>query len=313
MAPKLSVIIASYNHADYIAETLASLESQSWGDFEIILIDDGSTDKTVEVARTAGSRAQIYTQKNQGVVAARNRGLTLAKGRYVCFVDSDDVVLPQRFEKQIALLEADEAVGMVFADALIIDEAGRETGRFSDVYPVVAGDVAEQLLLHYCFVPMITAMVRLEVLRRTGPFQRPGPISDYIKWIEISHVSKVAYNREALGCWRRHGRSISRIADKEKTYARTRAALKRVLGKYPDLRAKVDNRMDRRFSRLYFLAGFFLAAQGNIERARKHYCKAVKIYPWSLENWGGLMLASLPAKKLIVKIHQWAKQKKMPW
>ena len=83
MQPKLSVIIASYNHQDYIAETLRSLEEQTFQDFEIIIVDDGSSDKTVEVAKSAQSRAQIFTQENQGVVAARNRGIEKAKGRYL--------------------------------------------------------------------------------------------------------------------------------------------------------------------------------------------------------------------------------------
>ena len=91
MQPKLSVIIASYNHQDYITETLRSLEEQTFQDFEIIIVDDGSSDKTVEVAKSAQSRAQIHTQENQGVVAARNRGVSMAKGKYICFVDSDDV------------------------------------------------------------------------------------------------------------------------------------------------------------------------------------------------------------------------------
>ena len=93
MNPKLSVVIPSYNHEDYIAETLKSLEKQTFQDFEVIMIDDGSRDRTVEVAANASSRAQIYIQGNQGVVAARNRGIRLAKGQYICFVDSDDVVL----------------------------------------------------------------------------------------------------------------------------------------------------------------------------------------------------------------------------
>ncbi len=80
MNAKLSVVIASYNHQDYIAETLKSLEEQTFQDFEVIIIDDGSKDKTVEVAANASSRARIHVQENQGVVAARNRGIRLAKG-----------------------------------------------------------------------------------------------------------------------------------------------------------------------------------------------------------------------------------------
>jgi len=311
--PKLSVIIASYNHQDYIAETLRSLERQTFQDFEIIIVDDGSTDKTVEVAKNAQSRAQIYTQENQGVVAARNRGVSLAKGRYICFVDSDDVVLPERFAKQVALLDSDEEFGMVFADALIIDSHGAEIGRFSDVYPVVPGDVARMLAMHYCFTPMITVMVRADVLRKTGPFEKPGPISDYMKWIEVAHISKVRYDPEPMGCWRRHRASTSKQANKVKSYAKTRAALKRILRKYPTLKAEIGKKIAKRYSRSYFLTAFWLAADGNIARARKYYCKAVKLYPRSFENWCGLILTCFPAKNLVVGLHRYVKAKKLPW
>jgi len=311
--PKLSVIIASYNHQDYIAETLRSLEEQTYQDFEIIIIDDGSTDRTVEVAKSAQSRAQIYTQENQGVVAARNHGVSLAKGRYICFVDSDDVVLPERFAKQVVLLEGEPELGLVFADALIIDSQGKEIGKFGDVYPVVPGVVAQMLAMHYCFTPMITVMVRADVLRKTGPFEKPGPISDYMKWIEVAHISKVHYDPEPLGCWRRHQASTSKQANKVKSYAKTRTALKRVLRKYPTLEAEIGKKIVKRYSRSYFLTAFWLAADGNLRRARKYYCKAVKLYPRSLENWGGLILSCFPAGKLVVKLHCYVRAKKLPW
>lgn len=313
MQPKLSVIIASYNHQDYIAETLRSLEEQTFKGFEIIIVDDGSTDKTVEVAKSTQSRAQIYTQENQGVVAARNRGVDLARGKYICFVDSDDVVLPERFEKQVALLDGDTELGLVFADALIIDSRGDEIGKFSDVYPVVPGDVAQMLAMHYCFTPMITVMVRADVLRKTGPFLKPGPISDYMKWIEVAHISKVHYDPEPLGCWRRHQASTSKQANKVKSYAKTRAALKRILRKYPTLQAEIGKKIVKRYSRSYFLTAFWLAADGNVRRARKYYCKAVKLYPRSLENWGGLILTCLPSRNLVAKLHRYVRTKKLPW
>jgi glycosyltransferase involved in cell wall biosynthesis len=310
---KLSVIIASYNHQDYIAQTLRSIEEQTFQDFEIILVDDGSRDRTVEVARAVGSRAQIFTQPNRGVVAARNRGVELAQGQYICFVDSDDVILPTRFERQVAILDHEPEVGLVFADAWIIDSAGHRIGRFSDVYPVIPGDVAEMLMRHYCFTPMITVMVRADVLRKTGPFHKPGPISDYIKWIEVAHISRTHYDPEPLGCWRRHVQSTSKKANKIKSYAKTRAALKRLLRKYPDLQAKIGPAVTKRFARSYFLTAFWLAAEGDVRRARKYYWKAVKLSPRSAANWGGYAFTLFPMKRVVVGVHRYVRAKKLPW
>jgi hypothetical protein len=311
--PKVSVIIASYNHEEYIAATLASIERQTFQDFEIILIDDGSADNTVVNARKALSRAQIVVQHNQGVVAARNRGIAMAQGEYLCFIDSDDVILPRRFEKQISLFESDRTLGLVFADAFIINTAGETIGKFSDVYPPIHGDLAEALLLHYCFTPMITIMVRAEILKKIGLFEKPGPISDYIKWIEIAHCSKVAYDPEPLGCWRRHASNTSKMADKEISYAQTRVAIHRLLRQYPELRASVKFRVNRRFARSYFLAGFFLAAAGKLPQARKNYRKAVKLYPWSIVNWTGVIVSYLPSISLVHRIHEYIKMRRLPW
>ncbi len=313
MAVKLSVVIASYNHQDYIAETLRSLEEQTFQDFEIIMVDDGSSDRTVEVARRTHSRAQILTQPNQGVVAARNRGVSLAKGTYLCFVDSDDVIVPTRFDKQVAVLEQDESLGLVFADAWIIDSGGDRIGRFSDVYPVVPGDVAEMLALHYCFTPMVTVMVRTAVFRQTGPFRKPGPISDYMKWIEVAHVGGARYDPEPLGCWRRHPQSTSKKANKVKSYARTRAALKRIMRTYPDLEAKIGGKMVRRYARSYFLTAFWLAADGRVARARKYYWKAVKLCPLSLTHWGGYVLTLFPMTRVVIGLHSHVRARKLPW
>lgn len=313
MNPKLTVIIASYNHQEYIGKTLESIENQSFQDFEIIVVDDGSTDQTVEAAKKVSSRAQIYTQENQGVVAARNRGLSMAKGRYICFVDSDDLVLPERFARQAAALDADHELGLVFADALIVDSTGRQIGKFSDVYPVVPGDVAKMLVIHYCFIPIITVMVRASVLNKTGPFRGPGPISDYIKWIEVANISKVYYDPIPLGCWRRHQRSTSKNINPERKHAQTRIELRRILRKYPELRAGVGKNIVKRFSKSYFLTAFSLAAEGNIRRARKYYYKAVKVCPVFLPAWVGLFLSWVPAKGIVTRLHRYTISKKLPW
>jgi len=147
VAPTVSVIIPSYNHEQYVAETLRSLEAQSFQDFEIIVVDDGSTDRTVEVIKDTFSRAQLHTQPNRGVVAARNRGVSLSQGKYLCFVDSDDVLMPQCLQRQVAVLEADPQVVLTFADAVIIDADGAVAISFDGDAPgqVVVLLLAEQL------------------------------------------------------------------------------------------------------------------------------------------------------------------------
>lgn len=314
MSVTVSVIIASYNHEDYITRTLRSLEAQTFQDFEIIMVDDGSTDGTVQAARSVNSRAQIIVQENQGVDAARNRGIELSQGKYICFVDSDDMELPDRFERQAAVMEKDLEIGLVYADALVVDTQDKVLGKLSDVYPAVPGDVAQKLVTHYCFVPFATVMVRKETFLKTGLFDPSRQAMGHMKWIEIALISKTHYDPKPLACRRRHPFNTSQTTKKTEWYRRTRIALAKLLEKHPQLRAAVGKKaINHRFAHLDLLSGFYSAAEGDIRQARHYYYQAVRENPASLTNWGGAVLVSLPTKKLITSLHNYVLAKKIPW
>jgi glycosyltransferase involved in cell wall biosynthesis len=104
--PLVSVIIPAYNAAGFIRETLGSVISQSWPLLEVFVVDDGSSDNTVEVAREFGSdRIQVIVQKNSGACVARNRGLLLSTGKYIQFLDADDILSNDKIERQVEILE----------------------------------------------------------------------------------------------------------------------------------------------------------------------------------------------------------------
>jgi glycosyltransferase involved in cell wall biosynthesis len=314
MGVKLSVIIASYNHEKYIEKTLKSIEEQTFQDFEIIIIDDGSPDGTVEAAKRANTRAKIIVQENQGVDAARNRGIEMAQGQYMCFIDSDDLEIPDRFERQVKMLDSDPETGLVFADVLIIDSNDKVLNKMSEVYPVLPGDVAVNIIKHYCFIPFATVMVRRDIFLHTGLFNAYRQAMGHTKWIEIAHLSKVAYDSKPLACWRKHTSNTSRATKKEDYYEWTRIELTKVLDKYPDLRQKVGEKAIRkRFAKSHFLTGFFMAVEGDIKKARHYYYKALKMDPLNATNIAGAFFVSLPAKNLITKIHRSVHAKKIRW
>jgi glycosyltransferase involved in cell wall biosynthesis len=314
MSVKLSVIIPSYNHEKFIERTLKSLEEQTFQDFEIILIDDGSTDRTVEMAKKVNSRAKIFVQQNQGVDATRNRGVELSKGKYICFVDSDDMSAPERFERQIEVMENDPEIGLVYSDASIIDTEDNIIGRFNDVYPVVRGNLAEKLIAHYCFVSIATVMIRKETFLKTGFFDPSRFAIEYMKWIEIALVSKTYYDPRPFAYVRRHETNTSKIIKKAEWSAKTRDALTKILDKYPKLRESVgDKAICKRFSRTYFVSGFYLASEGKVKEAKNCYWTALKKHPFDPVNWGGVILILLPCRKLVVGVHNFVRKKKLPW
>ena len=169
--PKVSVIIPTYNRADYIVETVDSVRKQSFKDYEIIIIDDGSTDKTREKLSVfiEDKKVRYYYQENRGESAARNYGISAADGEYIAFLDSDDLFLPRKLEKQAAYLDLNPMVGLVhcwyskFNDE-DVDLGRRDTSRYSGwVYP-------DLLLYWQVLMSPSCVMARSLIFREVGGF-----------------------------------------------------------------------------------------------------------------------------------------------
>ena len=121
---QVSVIIPAYNGDRYISDAIDSVLAQTYTDYEIIAINDGSTDDTKRVVREYGDRIQYYAQANQGVAASRNFGLSKAKGEYIAFLDQDDVFLPHKLGLQVEILNRDASIGIVSSGWQIVDRDG---------------------------------------------------------------------------------------------------------------------------------------------------------------------------------------------
>jgi len=123
-SPEISVIIPTFNYGQFISEAVDSVLSQSFKDFEIIVVDDGSTDNTRDICMRYGSKIRYIYQKNAGVSAARNKGMSLAFGRYVCFFDSDDTMMPYKLEVQKAFMDkVSPEIGFTYSDFSVLKES----------------------------------------------------------------------------------------------------------------------------------------------------------------------------------------------
>ncbi len=171
--PAVSVIIPTWNRAASLREAVGSVASQDFTDREIIVVDDGSTDDTPSVARALGDAIRYVRQENRGPGAARNHGIRLARGRYIAFLDSDDLFLPGKLAAQVACFEERPEIGLVYTACMVLED-GREARRyeadlFGWVYPeVVMG----------CNLPTPSVMVRADVLAAVGGF------SENLRWAE---------------------------------------------------------------------------------------------------------------------------------
>ena len=136
-SPLVSVIIAAYNAEQFIARTLSSVIEQTYKNLEILVVDDGSKDRTVEIVEqfaTKDSRINLLRQPNSRVAKARNLAIKNAKGEYIAPVDADDIWHPQKIEKQIEVfLNSEPSVGLVYTWSFLIDESDRITNRFDEI------------------------------------------------------------------------------------------------------------------------------------------------------------------------------------
>jgi glycosyltransferase involved in cell wall biosynthesis len=167
--PTVSVIIPAYNVASYISDTLESVLAQTYRDFEAIVINDGSTDDTEAVIAPFRSRINYIHKKNGGVHTARNAGLRAARGRYIAFLDGDDMWMPRYLEALLGMLENDPKISAVYPNAYFFGSP-RLTGKLHQgLYPVSAPVTFERVLKRECFI-FCSVLLRRSVLDEVGGF-----------------------------------------------------------------------------------------------------------------------------------------------
>jgi len=215
MQPLVSVLMPVYNGEKYISEAVESILSQSYTDFELIITDDGSDDRTPQIIKAFNDdriRCIIHAE-NKGLIFSRNEGVAAAKGRYIAFLDSDDVSLPQRLEKQISFLDAHPDFGMIGAWVKVIDGHGNSLNDCIK-FPALPDEIPVILLFKNYFTTS-SIMVRKSCLQ-DFPFDPEFPIAeDYNLWIKIAEKYKVWNLPEVLTCYRMHKENIHKKLDKK--------------------------------------------------------------------------------------------------
>lgn len=200
--PKVSVVIPAYNRAKFIEVVAATVLAQTFTDLELIIVDDGSQDETRDVcARLAECdvRVRYIFQENQGPNAARNTGIRAAKGAFVAFLDSDDRWISTKLEKQLAIVEHDTTVGVLYCDYARIDEAGQISPALHP--PNIDLPTMYESLLYYNIVhgSASAVLVRRECFDRVGLFDESFHwLEDWDMWIRLAQHYQFAMVPEAL-------------------------------------------------------------------------------------------------------------------
>lgn len=212
-APAVSVIVPAYNAAATLQETLESVVAQTFTDFELLVLDDGSTDATAQVALSFKDlRVRVISLTQGGVARARNLAVDEARGSLIAFLDADDVWLPRKLERQVALLDERPDVGLCVTRATRIDADSRPTGEM----PILetSDDYTAALLLHSSIAGSVSAaVIRRELFQQVGGFpcgQRQA--EDWDLWLRLSVQTSIAVIPEALVRYRVHSGNASGVA-----------------------------------------------------------------------------------------------------
>ncbi len=170
--PLVSVIIPAYNAEHFIAKTLESVLSQTYQNIEVLVIDDGSQDRTAEIVQLItqkDSRLTLLQQENLGVAAARNTGINNSIGEFIAPLDADDIWYPQNLEKQVqCLLQAEQSVGLVYSWSVDINEEDKLTGDFRASN--IEGDVFKTLLCHNFLGNASSTLIRRSCVENIGGY-----------------------------------------------------------------------------------------------------------------------------------------------
>jgi glycosyltransferase involved in cell wall biosynthesis len=207
--PQISVLMSVYNGELFLRESIESILGQTFGDYEFIIINDGSTDGTKEILdkfSATDTRIKVINQKNRGQASSFNKHYKYARAGYIAIMDSDDISLPTRFEKQIKFLENHPEIGILGTWIELINEEGHVTGKWCT--PVLPG-LVKWGLTYSASIAHATVLMRRTIFSQLKGYNERTPYAaDYDLWIRAVNLTKAANLPEVLYKYRIWGKSV---------------------------------------------------------------------------------------------------------
>jgi glycosyltransferase involved in cell wall biosynthesis len=209
--PKVSIIIPAYNAMQYLPETVASALNQTYRNFEIVLVNDGSSDNIQEwVEAQTIPQLRLISQENRGLSGARNTGIREARGTYIALLDADDLWEPTKLAKQVQVLDLDEDIALVYTWMALVDEQGISTGRYYKRSE--EGNVWKPMLTANLVGCGSVPLIRRTILDKVGDFDEnlKSFVEDWDLWLRIARQHKFGVVKESLTYYRQRGDSASK-------------------------------------------------------------------------------------------------------
>lgn len=275
----ISVVLPVYNQPSLLREALQSVQKQSLKDIEVVVIDDGSEADISNIVNRFGKWARhIRHEESQGAAAARNTGIKHANGKFIAFLDADDLWKPTKLEKQLSVFEnADDNVGLVYTGFIQYEIDGTEWKRYPEARGSIYVDELERDRIH----PTSTVMIRQNILEEVGGFDTELPSrQDYDLWLRLTEHYKVDYVDEILVDKREQPDSISK--DFESRIEGDHAVFEKVKKRSAELNLYTRSRIH---SYHHHVIGRDYESNGERWKALKHLSLAILRYPVRPVSW----------------------------
>ncbi|WP_303286335.1 glycosyltransferase [Marinobacter sp. SS8-8] len=288
----VSVVTPTYNRARFLPDAVTSVLSQTFGDLQLIIVDDGSDDNTRDVLAPflADRRVRYVYQKNQGQSHARNLALKQATGDCIAFLDSDDVWAPDKLEKQLAVLQANPGVDIVHGDEATIDEQGKVIS-FENMKRY-SGRITRYLLADNS-VSITTALVRRRCFDEMGGFDTSvGVADDYELWLRFSARYCYQYEPGIVASYRVMADQIS--SDKRRRFAANERIIQEFLARYGEVLSPGERRWG--LARFNCRKARYFASAGERGKAVGAIAGALRYAPLDPVVWRALYRVAVPRR-----------------
>ena len=295
--PLVSIITPTYNHENYIGECIHSAQAQTYQNWEMVVVDDGSTDNTYSVAKKLSEndpRIKVFTQSNVGIfrlAETYNFALTNSTGKYIAVLEGDDVWLPEKLDLQVTAMEADNEIVLCYGNAYsskndlssnygLTDLASNQPIDVRENNPI---GTATKILIFSNFIVALTALIRRETLTTIGGFKQSHnlPLVDLTTWTELSLLGKFSFIPEALGKWRFYPNQITKTYTAEISegfYRFTLDFYDKNINTFEKLGIKKEqiiSHFQRQLVEAHSRSGRYKLMRKDFSGARKNYLKSI--------------------------------------
>ena len=294
----VSVIITAYNAESTIAETLESVFSQTYDNLEVIVADDGSTDRTAEIIKTQYPTVKYFFQHNRGQPAARNLGIRHARGSLIAFLDSDDLWLSNKIAKQVEALRIYPDAGLCYCDCYVFQGATSNIlYRYNKKSRPHGGFVIKPLLLEN-FISSPTPMIRREVFDVMGLWVEQADLcEDWMMWLNIAARFPIIFCRQPLALYRLSSQSKSQSRAPYKYIEAHLNVIDKTISAQPE---ELESLRTKAIANVYSLFGKNLIHKGNMTAGRQYLVKAIRLNLGNVITHTLFLVASFLPKKMLM-------------